>query len=297
MPCLAALVECGAEISCVLTQPDRPAGRGRTLTASPVKQAAAGLTVVQPQRLDDPAILETLGEPPDVLIVVAYGLILPQWMLEWARCGAVNVHASLLPRWRGAAPIQRAILAGDEQTGVSIMQMDKGLDTGPVYATAGVPIEPTTTATALHDTLAALGARTLIEVLPQILDGSAQAQPQDDSLACYAPKLQKSEARIDWRDAALAIDRQIRGLHGWPVAESHLDDGRRLRIWSADVGGATATTASPGSVLSADADGIVVATGRGTIRIRALQPPGGRVMEAGAWLAAHPLVNARFVSA
>jgi methionyl-tRNA formyltransferase len=296
VPSLAALRADGAEISCVLTQPDRPAGRGRRLLASPVRQAAEGLAVAQPERLHDPAQIEAFGPRPELLVVVAYGLILPGWLLEWPRRGAVNVHASLLPRWRGAAPIHRAILAGDERTGVSIMQMDAGLDTGPVYATAAVPIEPTTTVTQLHDTLAALGARTLLEVLPAILNGAAQAEPQDEARACYAPKVQKSEARIDWREPAAVIDRQIRALTGWPVAESTLTDGRRLRIWAAAIDAQARAGGQPGAVLSAGSDGIVVATGSGGIRITRLQPPGGRIMDASAWLAAHPLVDASFVT-
>lgn len=175
------------------------------------------------------------------------------------------------------------------------MQMTTGLDSGPVYAAAEVPIGPTTTVTQLHDVLADLGARTLIDVLPEILTGAVQAVPQNDALACYAPKVQKSEARIDWREPAAAIDRRIRALTGWPVAESTLTDGRRLRIWAAAIDAAPRSE-PPGTVLSADHDGILVAAGSGAIRITQLQPPGGRVMDAGAWLAAHPLVDVGFAT-
>jgi methionyl-tRNA formyltransferase len=294
VPTLAALRGFAAEISCVLTQPDRPAGRGRKLVASPVKEAAAGLHVCQPVSLDDQALLEAFGPPPDLLVVVAYGLILPSWLLEWPQRGAVNVHASLLPRWRGAAPIHRAILAGDERTGVSIMQMDAGLDTGPVYASAAVPIAADTTVTELHDALAALGAKTLIETLPAILAGSASAEPQPNQGITYAAKLKKSEADIDWSEPAVVIDRKVRAFTGWPVAESRLGDGRRLRIWAASIV-TDAPAATPGTVLSADASGILVATGHDALRITRLQPPGGRVMDARDWLAAHPLVDACFV--
>lgn len=301
VPTLLALRAAEVKISCVLTQPDRPAGRGRRLLASPVKLAADGLLIAQPERLHDPAQLRQFGLRPELLVVVAYGLILPTWMLEWPRLGAVNVHASLLPRWRGAAPIHRAILAGDQHTGVSIMQMDAGLDTGPVYTTATVPINPDTSLSMLHDTLAELGARTLIETLPSILAGSARAQPQHAAGATYAAKVKKTEALIDWHESAAAIDRRIRALTGWPVAESRLADGRRLRIWAAQIEPNMPTgqvaDLQPGAVLSADSDGIVVVTGNGGIRITELQPPGGRVMAASAWLAAHPLVDACFTSA
>ncbi len=296
VPTLTALRASDVEISCVLTQPDRPAGRGRALRASPVKAAAAGLDIAQPERLRDPDQLSGFGPRPDLLVVVAYGLILPPWMLAWPRLGAVNVHASLLPRWRGAAPIHRAILAGDEYTGVSIMQMDAGLDTGPVYTTASVAIAPGTTVTALHDTLAELGALTLLEVLRDILSGAAQPQPQPETGACYAPKIKKSEAVIDWQQPAAAIARQVCAMTGWPVAESTLSDGRRLRIWEAQAVPHSAA-APPGTIVAAGSAGIVVAAGEAAVRITRLQPPGGRVMDAGAWLAAHSVADVRFIAA
>lgn len=295
MPSLAALRASAAEITCVLTQPDRPAGRGRRPAASAVKSAAGELPVVQPERLSDPRQIEAFGPVPELLIVVAYGLILPEWLLAWPRRGAVNVHASLLPRWRGAAPIQRAILAGDRRTGVSIMQMRRGLDTGPVYTSATVAIGPTTTAPQLHDVLADLGARTLMQALPGILAGTSIPQPQDEAAATYAAKISKAEARIDWRDSAIDIDRRVRAFAGWPVAESTLSDGRRLRI-QACVPQAGECSAAPGTVIAASGDGITVAAGRGTVRITRLQPPGGRIMDAGAWLAAHSVTDVRFQS-
>jgi len=293
VPTLLALRE-AADVSCVLTQPDRPGGRGRRLLPGAVRQAAEGLRVVQPERLADPRQARDFGPVPDLLVVVAYGLLLPRWLLEWARCGAVNVHASLLPRWRGAAPIHRAILAGDERTGVSIMQMDTGLDTGPVHASAAVPIGATATVIELHDELARLGARTLLDVLPGILAGTSHPRPQDEAQATYAPKITRHEAQIDWRESAAAIDRRVRALAGWPVAESTLADGRRLRIWSA-VPQAGACSAPAGTVVGADSNGIVVCAGSGSVRITAVQAPGGRVMDVGAWLAGHSVENARFL--
>jgi len=294
VPTLLALRET-ALVTCVLTQPDRRSGRGRRLLPTAVRRAAEGLRVVQPERLADPAQLGDFGPVPDLLVVVAYGLLLPPWLLEWARCGAVNVHASLLPRWRGAAPIHRAILAGDDRTGVSIMQMDRGLDTGPVHAGAAVPIGATTTVIELHDELAALGARTLLDALPGILDGSSHPVPQDDALATYAPKITRQEAQIDWHESAEAIDRRIRALAGWPVAESSFADGRRLRIWSA-LPQARPCDAPAGTVISADDTGIVVCAGSGSLRITRVQAPGGRVMDVAAWLAGHSLENARFLT-
>jgi methionyl-tRNA formyltransferase len=298
VPTLEAIVGAGGRVSIVLTQPDRPRGRGRKIQASPVKVAAltAGLEVAQPRRLDDRALLDALGPRPEYLVVVAYGLILPGWMLSWPRRAAINVHASLLPRWRGAAPIQRAILAGDIETGVSIMRMDAGLDTGPVYATAAIPIGPRTNAAELHDALAALGAETLVHALPRIHSGALDARAQADVGMTHAAKLAKSEAIIDWSRSALEIDRQIRAFVGWPVAEARLSDGGRLRIWAAELAGASSSAAArPGEILATRAAGIEVATGQGVLRLTRVQPPSGRVVDAGAYLAAHPLERVRFV--
>ena len=212
VPSLNALVEGGRRVVAVYTQPDRPAGRGRQLAESPVKRAALafGLPVVQPDTLREPAAQDALrAARPDLVVVVAYGLLLPPGVLAIPTLGCVNVHASLLPRWRGAAPIQRAILAGDEQTGVAIMRMEKGLDTGPVYLAKVTPVAARETAGSLHDRLCALGANALMEALPGILSGALQPNRQDDGQATYAGKLSKEEARIDWAAPAASIDRQL----------------------------------------------------------------------------------------
>lgn len=297
VPALRAIAASGAEISIVLTQPDRPAGRGRRLTPSPVKVAAQelGVGVAQPVSLRDPAVLEPLGSPPDLLVVAAYGLLLPKHVLEWPRLGCVNLHASLLPRWRGAAPIQHAILAGDALTGISLMQMDAGLDTGPVLATRSIPIRPHVTAGELHDQLAVLGAELLADSLPDLLAGQLVATPQAETLATVAPKLAKSDAALDWRRSAIELERQVRAFNPWPVAEASLDDGRRLRVWEA-VAMPAAGAALPGAILDAGRAGIDVATGDGALRLVKVQPPSSRVMDAAAYLAAHSLEGAAFVS-
>jgi methionyl-tRNA formyltransferase len=306
VPSLTALVDGGHTVVAVYTQPDRPSGRGRKLAASPVKQAAVarGLPVIQPETLRDPSAQEALRAlQADLMVVVAYGLLLPVAVLAAPRLGCVNVHASLLPRWRGAAPIQRAILAGDAQTGVTIMQMERGLDTGPVYLTRVTPLVARETAGSLHDRLCVLGAQTLLEALPGILSGSLQPIPQDDSLAIYASKLNKEEALIDWSSSAASIDRQIRAFDPWPVAETRLA-GTTLRIWAAEPvadpqgsEGATsralpqdrarAGSETPGLVVEASKAGIDVATGHGRLRITRLQLPGKRP------IAAAELLNAR----
>lgn len=296
VPSLASMIEAGFDVGLVLTQPDRPAGRGRRLAASPVKQHAQkrSIDVHQPRRLDDPGLLDTLGPRPDVLVVVAYGLLLPQWLLDWPRRACINVHASLLPRWRGAAPMQRALLAGDEETGVSLMHMTRGLDAGPVYARRAVSVGRTETAAELHDRLAPLGAELLVECLPAILAGRLGAEPQDDSAATYAPKLDKRDAALDWREPGEALARRVRAFNPWPVAESTLQDGRRLRIWQA-VPLTDAALEPPGTVVRSGPDGIDVATGQGRLRLVLIQPPGGKAMTAAAYLAAHSLEGAAFV--
>ena len=300
VPTLEAIVAAGAEVPLVLTQPDRPAGRGRRLTPPPVKRAAEahGLRVEQPERLRDPSLPAAWGleQPPDLLVVVAYGLLLPDWLLAWPRAGCVNIHASLLPRWRGAAPIQHAILAGDAVTGVSLMRMDKGLDTGPIYAQRSTPIGPEDTAGDLHDRLARLGAELAAEALPGVLDGSLEAVPQDERAATYAPKIDKADARLDFRHPADELARRVRAYHPWPVAFAELSDGRTLRVHAAkalpdaDTGGAP-----PGRIIAAARAGIDVATGRGVLRLTRVQPPSSRPMAAEAYLAAHRLEGCEFV--
>ena len=285
---LRALIDSGAEIVCVLTQPDRPAGRGRKLSPSPVRALAGrhGLAVQTPARLDAAAAAALPARRPRLLVVAAYGLILPRAVLEWPEVAAVNVHASLLPRWRGASPIQHAILSGDTETGVSIMQMTPGLDTGPVYAERRTPIAPAETAARLGDRLGRLGAELLLQVLPGILSGTLDPVPQDDGAASYAPKLAKHDAVLDWSRPAAELERRVRAFDPWPVAEARGRAGERLRIWQAEALG-TGAAAAPGTVVAAAADGIDVATADGILRLTRVQPPGGRAMSARAYLAAH----------
>ncbi|MCG6941797.1 MAG: methionyl-tRNA formyltransferase [Thiohalocapsa sp.] len=286
VPALSALIASardGAhEVVAVYTQPDRPAGRGRRLTPSPVKQLAldAGLPVRQPPTLKDAtAAAELAAWSADLLVVAAYGLILPQAVLDAPKRGCVNIHASLLPRWRGAAPIQRALLAGDAHSGISIMRMEAGLDTGPVYGLSPLAIDATDTGGSLTTRLAALGAEALLAALPGILDGSATPTPQDDAAATYARKLTKDEARIDWLRPAAEIERAVRAFDPWPVAQARLGD-EVLRIWAASVAADVSARGEPGRVLAAGADGIDIATGDGVLRITELQPPGKRRMSA-----------------
>jgi methionyl-tRNA formyltransferase len=298
VPSLRALVAAGATVPLVFTQPDRPAGRGRLLTASPVKELAVelGLPVAQPLALHGAGELPTQSPRPDLMVVIAYGLLLPRALLEWPRLGCINLHASLLPRWRGAAPIQRAVLAGDGLTGISVMQMEVGLDTGPVHLARSTPIGVRETAGTLHERLATLAAETLLLALPPILAGTSVAVPQDGTLATVARKLSKAEALLDWRESAAQLERRVRAFDPWPVAETRLRDGRRLRVFEATALGDAGTAAPPGTIVAAGRDGIDVATGEGVLRLRRIQPPSGRAMDVEAYLAAHSLSGAVFVS-
>jgi methionyl-tRNA formyltransferase len=295
VPSFAACVASGAEVVAAYTQPDRPAGRGRKLAASPVKQAAlaAGVAVEQPPTLRDAdARARLAAHAPDLIVVVAYGLILPKAVLALPRLGCWNVHASLLPRWRGAAPIQRAILAGDRETGVDLMQMEAGLDTGPVLLEARTPIHPDDTGGTLHDRLATLGASVLADGLARVMRGETLvATPQREDGIEYAHKLDKAEARLDWNEPAAALERRVRAFDPWPVAEAVVD-GERLRIWSAQALPAPAG-AAPGSIVATHRDAIDVATGDGVLRIRELQRDGGRRMAVRDWLNARRAAAAR----
>jgi len=291
VPPLQALLDSPHEVVAVYTQPDRPAGRGRKLMASPVKQVAeaAGIPVCQPRTLkDETAIAELAGYTPDLMVVVAYGLLLPQAVLDIPRLGCVNIHASLLPRWRGAAPIQRAVQAGDERTGVAIMRMEAGLDTGPVYLARETVIGERETGGQLHDRLSTLGAEALMAALPGIADGSLPAVSQDADEATYAHKLEKKEGRIDWSLDAAAIDRQIRAFNPWPVAFTTLG-GETLRIWDAAPLSGTQSSGVPGSVITASKAGVDVATGGGILRLLAVQPAGKRQMAVAEFLNARQL--------
>jgi len=275
---LQALLASGHDVIAVYTQPDRRAGRGRKLTPSPVKQLALehGIEVYQPLTLKDLQAQQQLAAfNADVMVVVAYGLLLPAAVIEAPRLGCINIHASLLPRWRGAAPIQRAILAGDEETGVTIMQMDEGLDTGAMLLKRHCPIEPDDTAQTLHDRLAGIGAEAVVDVLAQMSAGPVMGEPQDDDLSCYAAKLSKAEALIDWQQPAAEIERQVRAFNPWPVAETRLG-GEVLRIWQAEVVAGAGATGESGTVIRADKRGIEVATGDGVLRILSAQLPGKR---------------------
>jgi methionyl-tRNA formyltransferase len=282
VPTFQALALSGHELLAVYTQPDRPAGRGRQLTASPVKEVALelGIPVHQPASLkprEERDRLQALA--PDLIVVVAYGLLLPKAILDIPRLGCLNVHASLLPRWRGAAPIQRALLAGDIRTGISLMRMETGLDTGPVYAYAEIAIGPRDTSADLHDRLATLGADALIRHLPAIAAGNLAPVPQDEQGVCYAAKLAKLEAGLDWRRDAVELERQIRGLNPWPVAETHAQ-GQVLRIWQAQVLASSESPSPAGKVIAVSPQGVDVATGDGVLRLTVLQKSGGRALPA-----------------
>lgn len=272
---LQALLETDHEIVAVYTQPDRPAGRGQKLVASPVKQLAVeqGIPVHQPVRLKDADAQATLASlTPDLLIVVAYGLILPQAVLDIPRLGCINSHASLLPRWRGAAPIQRAIEAGDAKTGVTVMQMEAGLDTGPMLLKVETPIYDHDTGASLHDRLAALGSQAVVNAVSRIAQTGLQGEVQDDALATYAHKLDKSESLLDWRRPAIELDRRIRAFFPWPGCHTTLD-GAAVKVLEAAVG---VGSGQPGQILEASREGLTVACGDGALILTRLQLAGGK---------------------
>lgn len=292
---LEALTASRHEVIAVYTQPDRPAGRGRQLNASPVKHFALNKTIFiqQPQTLKDTCVQAQLrAYDADVMVVAAYGLILPPSVLGIPRYGCLNLHASLLPRWRGAAPIQRAILAGDDETGITLMQMAPGLDTGDMLLRRTCPIAADDTAQRLHDRLARLSAEVLLEGLNALQAGELNPVVQDESLATYAPKLNKHEARLDWSLPATQLDRCVRAFNPWPVAHT-LYQGESLRIWEAH-SRAEPTQASPGTVLAESETGIDVATGAGILCLKRLQRAGGKPMHVDDFLKARSFLGVCF---
>ncbi|MEI8594272.1 methionyl-tRNA formyltransferase [Photobacterium sp. Hal280] len=285
---LAALLSSQHEVIAVYTRQDQPAGRGKKLTASPVKHLALeqNIPVYQPKTLrDETAQQELAALNADLMVVVAYGLILPKVVLDTPRLGCINVHGSILPRWRGAAPIQRSIWAGDAETGVTIMQMDEGLDTGDMLKIASLPIAATDTSASLYDKLAGLGPDTLLSCLDDIAAGRAVAEKQNDERANYAEKLSKEEAKIDWTMDAEAIERCVRAFNPWPMSFFTVAE-QNVKVWQAEVE-ADHQGQAPGTILSADKQGILVATGKGALRLVQLQPPGKKAM------AAQDLLNSR----
>lgn len=282
---LEALLAAGHEIVLVLTQPDRPAGRGMVLQASAAKKLALAhaIPVFQPERLKDPATHEPIRAAcndggAELMVVAAYGLILPQAVLDLPRRGCINIHASLLPRWRGAAPIQRAIEAGDAQTGITIMQVEAGLDSGPMLLAEAIAIDPQDSSATLHDRLAALGAKLVVEALARFDQLVPVAQPETG--VTYASKIDKAEARLDWNQPAASLARRLRAFNPFPGAVATLA-GEPVKVWRGDV---LAASGRPGQVLAADAAGIVVACGEGALRLTELQKPGGRRVTAADFL-------------
>jgi len=286
---LEALLEHDVEVAAVLTQPDRPSGRGMQLHPSPVKQVAVRhrLAVLQPSSLKEAAIQEELAAcAADVMVVAAYGLILPQTVLVLPRLGCLNIHASLLPRWRGAAPVQRAILAGDAETGITIMQMDAGLDTGDMLLKKSCPIEAADTAQTLLDKLTALGADAIVEALSSLQHAQLTAIPQDNTRATYAAKLSKAEAQVDWSQAAEQIERAVRAYNPFPVASTTLNE-IPVKIWRASVH--AGLSGKPGTVLSLEKDGIVVACGKDALCLEILQRPNAKALPAAQFAQGFPV--------
>ncbi|MCR6664619.1 MAG: methionyl-tRNA formyltransferase [Methyloversatilis sp.] len=290
---LDALAGFDCDIPLVLTQPDRPAGRGMKLMPSPVKQRALahGLSVAQPDTLKTAELRAPLVEAaPDLLVVVAYGLLLPRAVLDIPRLGCINIHASLLPRWRGAAPIHRAIEAGDARTGITLMQMDEGLDTGPMLAERVVDITDDDTTATLHDRLAATGAQLLIDTLPELLAGRVRPVPQPADGACYAAKIGKAEAALDFRRPAVELERAIRAFNPFPGGLMTVE-GTPIKLWRARV---EPTSGEPGRILAVGDEGVVIACGEGALRVTELQKPGGKRLPAADFLHGHPLVVGQY---
>ncbi len=276
---LQALIDSEHNVIAVYSQPDRPAGRGKKLQASPVKALAVehDIPVYQPQSLrNEEAQTELATLNADIMVVVAYGLILPQVVLDTPKLGCINVHGSILPRWRGAAPIQRALWAGDDATGVTIMQMDIGLDTGDMLLKTHLPIEDSDTSASLYEKLAQQGPTALIKALAGIAEGSLKAEPQDESLANYAEKLSKEEALLNWNKPAVQLWREIRAFNPWPASHfSHMDAS--IKVWQAEVS-PTTSNQSAGTIISADKNGLAIATGDGVLLLKTMQLPGKKAM-------------------
>ncbi len=297
---LERLLATGFEVPLVLTQPDRPAGRGMKLQASPVKQCAQAhdIPVIQPHSLrldgkypDEAAAARDalLAVQPDLMVVAAYGLILPQWVLDLPAKGCLNIHASLLPRWRGAAPIHRAIESGDAETGVTIMQMDIGLDTGDMCLMEKLPIADTDTTASLHDKLADLGGRMIVEALELSACGGLTRMPQPEEGVTYAHKIEKTESTVNWADSAAQIDRRVRAFNPFPAASTRIGD-EVVKLWSCKIdSNSRATDVAYGQILSVNDDGVVVACGEGALRITELQRPGGKRLPAADFLRGHAL--------
>jgi methionyl-tRNA formyltransferase len=305
VPALDALVRSRHSVAAVFTQPDRPAGRGLGLHLSAVKARAGelGIPLHQPRSFKTPDAEAALrGLHLDALVVVAFGLILPVSVLAAPKLGCFNIHASLLPRWRGAAPIQRALLAGDETTGVTIMRMEAGLDTGPMLAMRELAIAARDTGGTLHDRLAHLGGELIVDTLEAVADGRASERQQPPTGITYAEKINKAEASIDWRDDAASVLRRVRAFNPWPIAETKFED-TQLRIWDAELAPAeaspatgTAAVVTPGTVLAASQEGVDVACGRGALRILRLQLAGRKPLAAREFIKAQRLAGARFTS-
>jgi methionyl-tRNA formyltransferase len=288
VPTLDALLGSRHEVVAVVTQPDRPRGRGQRTTAGPVKARAlaAGRQILQPERLKDDAFADAFAAlGADLGVVAAYGKILPEWLIQSPRRGMINVHASLLPRYRGAAPVHRAIIAGERETGVTIMRVVKALDAGPMLANAVRPIGPDETSVQVEHDLARIGADLLVATVDRMASGPTEEVPQDDAAATYAPRLTREDGAIDWREPAIAIHNRIRGLHPWPHASAVLG-GHRYILRQSSVGADT-TDAPPGTVTVAASDRLEVATGAGTIRLLEIQPEGKRPLTAREFLAGH----------
>lgn len=287
VPTLQAILNSNHEVCGVYTQPDRPAGRGRKLTASPVKQLAQThrIPVYQPENFKQPeALAELASLNADLLVVIAYGLILPQAVIDTPRVGCINVHGSLLPRWRGAAPIHRALMAGDDKTGITIMKVVKKLDAGDMLLKVEYPISATDTSSSLHDRLATLGAEALVKVLDQYQQGTVKAEAQDEALVTYAHKLEKHEAVLDWTDTTVQLDRKIRGLNAWPVAQT-LFKGEVMRIWLCALTDKTSTL--PTGTIDCAEHHLDVTTGDGVLRLLEVQLPGGKRIAGKDFLNAH----------